>query len=87
MRKIEKDMCLAIGQKRNWKHANTAVVYECELNEPLHARMEQAKVFLHGNHIGTYLYRDVKFFVNKETLARWPTRTTKSRLRALGATV
>ena len=43
-------------------------------------------VFLHGHHIA-----DVEFTasgrvidVNIETLRRWPTVTTKSRLRALG---
>jgi hypothetical protein len=87
MRKIEQKMCLAIGQKRSWKEANTEVVYETELNETMHARMEQAKVYLWGNHIGTFLYSDLKFHVNRATLARWPTRTTKSRIRALGGLV
>lgn len=79
MRKIEKDMCLAIGQKRSWKDANTSVEYQ--------QGIDCARVYLHGNHIGTYVYSLNKLEVNKETLARWPTRTTKSRLRALGATV
>jgi hypothetical protein len=87
MRKIEQEMCKAIGQKRSWKNSNTEVEYECELDEPTHARMEQAKVYLWGNHIGTFLYRDLKFHVNRATLARWPTRTTKSRIRALGGLV
>jgi len=87
MRKIEQLMCKAIGNKQTWELDNTRVVYECELDETMHSRMEQAKVFLHNNHIGTFLYRDVQFHVNVETLRRWPTRTTKSRLRALGASV
>jgi hypothetical protein len=87
MRKIEQLMVKAVTSKVSWSLANTSVEYQCELNDSLHARMEQAKVYLHGNHIGTFLYRDVKFHINCETLARWPTRTTKSRLRALGATV
>jgi hypothetical protein len=81
MRKIEQAMCLAVGQKRNWKDGNTEVKFvEDEFGE-------YADVFLHKNHIGTYNYMHVKFFVNQGTLARWPTRTTKSRLRALGASV
>ena len=87
MRKIESDMCKAIGQRKNWQSGNTRVEYECELNEPMHARIEQAKVFLHGNHIGTYAYSKMEFYVNHSTLAKWPTPTTKSRLRALGANV
>ena len=87
MRKIEKQMCLAIGQKRNWKEANTEVVYQPELETTTRACIEYAKVYLHGNHIGTYVYSLNRFDVNKETLAKWPTRTTKSRLRALGASV
>lgn len=85
MRKIEQQMCAAIAKRKTWANGNTRVEYEGELDEPTHARMEQAKVYLWGNHIGTFLYRDVKFYVNRETLAKWPTRTTKSRLRALGA--
>lgn len=85
MRKIEQQMCAAIAKRKTWSNGNTRVEYEGELNESTHARMEQAKVYLWGNHIGTFLYRDVKFYVNRETLAKWPTRTTKSRLRALGA--
>lgn len=87
MRKIEQQMCLAIGQKRNWKEANTEVVYQPELETPTRACIEYAKVFLHGNHIGTFVYSYNRFDINRETLAKWPTRTTKSRLRALGATV
>ena len=87
MRKIEKLMCEAIGKRTSWGMDNTRVEYQCELNEPMHARMEQAKVYLWGNHIGTYSYDNVTFYVNFETLRKWPTRTTKSRLRALGASV
>jgi hypothetical protein len=81
MRKIEQAMCLAVGQKRNWKDANTRVDYHNDENG------ETAEVYLHGNHIGTYVYKQVQFYVNGSTLAKWPTRTTKSRLRALGAKV
>lgn len=87
MRKIEKTMCLAIGQKKSWREANTEVVYQPELSTPDRACIEHAKVFLHGNHIGTFVYSLNRFDVNMMTLAKWPTRTTKSRLRALGAKV
>jgi hypothetical protein len=78
MRKIEQAMCLAVGQKRTWKDGNTQVIF----NEDVFG--EYADVFLHKNHIGTYNYMHVTFYVNHDTLAKWPTRTTKSRLRALG---
>lgn len=87
MRKIEKEMCQAIGQKKSWKNSNTEVVYQPEVNDTMRACIEYAKVFLHGNHIGTFVYSLSRFDVNRETLAKWPTRTTKSRLRALGATI
>jgi hypothetical protein len=87
MRKIEKQMLAAIEAKKTWKLDNTSVVYECELDTTTHARMEQAKVFLYGNHIATYLYREGKAEANAMTLYHWPTPTTKSRLRALGISV
>jgi len=87
MRKIEKAMCLAIGQRKSWKDANTEVVYQPEITSNERSCIEYAKVFLHGNHIGTYVYSLNRFDVNTMTLAKWPTRTTKSRLRALGAQV
>ena len=87
MRKIEQQMCMAIGQKRDWKDANTEVIYQPEVSTTERACIEYAKVFLHNNHIGTFIYSMNKFEVNMSTLAKWPTRTTKSRLRALGASV
>lgn len=87
MRKIEQAMCLAIGQKKNWSQGNTRVEYAPEMHEPLRACIEHARVFLWGKHIGTFVYSLNRFDVNKETLAQWPTMTTKSRLRALGATI
>jgi hypothetical protein len=81
MRKIEKQMCEAIGNKQSFSLANTRVEYCNDANG------ETAEVYLHNNHIGTYVYKQVKFYVNGTTLAQWPTRTTKSRLRALGATI
>lgn len=79
MRKIEQQMCKAIGNKQSWSLANTRVEYHND------EQGETAEVYLHNNHIGTYVYKQVKFYVNGSTFAKWPTRTTKSRLRALGA--
>ena len=47
---------------------------------------DRAKVFLHGNHIADVLNTGT-LEVNTDTLRRWSTPTTKSRLRALGANV
>ena len=81
MRKIEQQMCKAIGNKQSFSSDNTRVEYHNDSNG------ETAEVYLFNNHIGTYVYKQVKFYVNGTTLAKWPTRTTKSRLRALGASV
>ena len=43
-------------------------------------------VFLHGNHIAD-VWALGFVSVNQDTLRRWSTPTTKSRLRALGANV
>lgn len=46
------------------------------------------QVWLHGNHIATVDYSyGGSVIVNKETLKKYPTNTTKSRLRALGVDV
>ena len=86
MRKIEKQMLNAIEQRKEWKNDNTAVFYvsTCESGNPFGGRSE---VFLHGNHIASFWHKFSSLEVNEKTLARWPSRTTKSRLRALGANV
>jgi hypothetical protein len=78
MRKIEKAMCLAIGQRKTWASNNTSVRPIDDVN---------VGVFLHGNHIADVNSNTGFVMVNMNTLAKWPTRTTKSRLRALGAKV
>jgi hypothetical protein len=78
MRKIEKDMMDAINNCRTWHGANTSVSSIDDVN---------CAVFLHGNHIADVNSRTGLVMVNKYTLAKWPTNTTKSRLRALGANV
>ena len=75
MRVIEKKMLDAIEQGRNFTLANTHVKIDANT----------AHVFLHGNHIASVVNDNV--MVNIDTLRRYPTPTTKSRLRALGVDV
>lgn len=77
MRKIEMEMIAAIKAGKEWTKANTRV-------HPIIGGME---VQLHGNTLG--VYGDIggghyEFIVNRETFKRYPTATTRSRLRALG---
>lgn len=80
MRKIEKEMLSAVQritlnpQALGFSKANTIV---CNAGD-------RAKVFLHGNHIADVL-NSGKLEVNLYTLRKWPSMTTRSRLRALGA--
>lgn len=86
MRKIELEMNYAIAHGKNWSKDNTMV--------RTNSQTGLVDVYLHGHHIASV---DVhtrswsswygKLTVNRETLSRWPTNTTKSRLRALGADV
>jgi hypothetical protein len=90
MRKIEQLMINAINNKTNWKLDNTEVVYLPAVDTTMHARIEHSKVYLHGNHIAT-INHDAPHkglvTANPMTLSRWPSPTTKSRLRALGVNV
>lgn len=79
MRKIEENMRHAVQHQRNWRQANTSVSYNDSTQE--------STVYLHGHVIATYWHKSGELDVNKPVLARWPTPTTKSRLRALGADV
>lgn len=77
MRKIEQDMLKAINAGRNWQQDNTRV----------HAIIGGMEVQLHGNIIA--VYEDVgggdwQAVPNLKTFKKYPTRTTCSRLRALG---
>lgn len=74
MRTIESKMLAAIENgKADWSLDNTRIM----------AIVGGFEVHLHGNRIATVdEYGSVKVDVN--TLKRWPTNTTKSRLRALG---
>lgn len=84
MRQIEKEMLEAIKHGRDWKKDNTQVVVDAGY------RSYYVDVFLHGNHIAEVLCRmgcDDRVHVNQTTLKNYPTRTTMSRLRALGVDV
>ena len=75
MHKIEVEMKAAVAKRRSWKSSNTEVV----------ADSNTVKVYLHGNHIATVEGNNVE--ANMDTINRWPTNTTLSRLRALGVSV
>ena len=87
MRKIESKMLQAIKARKSVSLGNTTVQYLEAIDTPMQARIEYAKVFLHGNHIASFTYSHNKFDYNPMTLAQWPTPTTKSRLRAMGLDV
>jgi hypothetical protein len=74
MKVIEKKMVHALKYGKRFTLANTSV----ERN---------GEIYLHGNHIATYHADNGTLTVNLETLRRWPTVTTRSRLRALGVSV
>jgi len=71
MRKIERQTLEAIKANRNFKRGNTEV--------------REGVVYLHGNRIAER--RGNKLTLDVETLHRWPTVTTRSRLNALGFSV
>ena len=79
MRLIEEQMNQAINNKTYWSKDNTTV--------DANAISSKAYVYLHEHHIATYHYDDETIVPNLNTLAAWPTVTTKSRLRALGVNV
>ena len=84
MRQIEKDMLEAIKHGNDWSKDNTKVVVDAGY------RSYFVDVYLHGNHIAEIICRmgwpDV-VKPNVDTLRDYPTRTTMSRLRALGVDV
>jgi len=86
MRVIEKKMLDAVRQLRAFKCDNTEVVEAT--NQCNHAPM--VRVYLHGNHIANVTqvrHDELELQVMTDTLARWPSNTTISRLRALGANI
>lgn len=82
MRKIEQSMLMAVYDRRNWSSGNTEVIQ--------HPEYGLCEVLLHGNLIAMveYLPYNVRHVSPAMgTVQRWPTRTTFSRLRALGVDV
>lgn len=78
MRKIEQQMVNAVRNKAvRFVNGNTWVSSDGD----------KSQVFLHNNHIATVHHDTGKLGVNRYTLRKWPTKTTISRLRALGAKV
>ena len=87
MRLIETEMLEAIKYGRDWAKDNTRV--NIDSGERFIASW-CADVYLHGHHIAEVRCRmggDDRVEVNLDTLRNWPTRTTMSRLRALGVDV
>ena len=83
MRKIEKEMVKATELRRNWKSGNTEVIVVNGEGEFM-----ELYVKLHGNTIARIETDDDAFYAiaDNATWNRYPTRTTASRLRALGFT-
>lgn len=74
MRQIEKAMCAAVEERRNWRNSNTEVSV---------SKLGTVHVYLHGNCIYASYPNGEKQF----SLAGWNTVTTRSRLAALGVSV
>ena len=83
MRVIEKQMLAAINGGRDWSKDNTRVTAKRVDG------MVFSDVFLHNHRIASVTMWNGKpaTSVCKDTLREWPTRTTMSRLRALGVDV
>lgn len=84
MRKIEQQMINAIENKQNFNSGNTRVDYLHEVDTTMQSRIEHARIYLHNNHIATFVYSRNEYIMNKTTLFQWPTKTTKSRLNSMG---
>jgi hypothetical protein len=78
MRKIEQLMNNAIHTQKRWSLQNTIVSPIDDVN---------VAVYLHGHEIATVNTHNGFVMTNVDTLRRYPTNTTKSRLRALGVNV
>ena len=86
MRKIEQEMIRAIVERRDWHKDNTAVYY-IPAQESGNPHGACAEIKLHNNLIAEMWYESGKLEVNVSMLRRYPTPTTKSRLRALRVNV
>ncbi len=84
MRLIEKQMNEAVDNMQPWAKDNTQVTIASG------DWSTWAHVYLHGHNIATVerMRSGARVFsINYKTLKKWPTRTTMSRLRALGVNV
>lgn len=84
MRKIEKEMLQAIETMRHPAKSSWNEYKWHKDNTMVESGFDQCDVYLHGNHIATIPHNG-ELQVNLDTLRRWPSMTTRSRLRALGA--
>jgi hypothetical protein len=76
MRKIEAEMLAAIKDGRDWQSGNTQAIQKGGFT---------SDIYLHGNRIGWAVFGlYLRCVPNVETFRQYPTRTTVSRLRALG---
>jgi len=90
MRKIESEMIAAIQAGKAFLKDNTEVIPTHVLGETEADDFDVMNVLLHGNDIASVFdagTADEFTTVNVSTLRTWPTRTTMSRLRALGVDV
>lgn len=79
MRKIEREMLQAIENDQDFIKDNTVVIVSDHGGNPY----LYASVYLHNNLIAE-IDRDMVVHCETSTLKRYPTRTTCSRLKALG---
>lgn len=75
MREIEKEMVVAIREVQEWHKDNTKV--------RLGSHNGNINVYLHDKHLATVVPGG-DIYVNRKTVAKYPTKTTVSRLKALG---
>lgn len=87
MRVIEREMREAIERQQQWKKSNTEILLELGADGKPTGK---TKVYLHDNHIADVWHGEAiniggaHVIPNMKTFWAWPTRTTTSRLRALG---
>lgn len=75
MRKIEQEMTKAIREVREWDKDNTKV--------RLGRHNGNIEVYLHGWHLAT-IAPDDNVYIDTNTIVKKPSKTTVSRLKALG---
>lgn len=84
MRIIEKEMLAAIANKEDWKKDNTEVTFN---DSGAWELCSYSTIYLHNNLIAVFNHSSRVVDVVEETLEKFPSNTTMSRLRALGVDV